>query len=63
MVSTALSAIFPAQLCITAIEVGTGTGVGARMAQQLANDGKKAANLFLYSAACIADLHCAGAQL
>lgn len=60
---TALSAIFPAQLCITAIAVGTGTGVGARMAQQLATDGKKAANLFLYSAACIADLHCAGAQL
>ncbi len=41
---TALSAIFPAQLCITAIAVGTGTGVGARMAQQLATDGRKAAN-------------------
>ena len=41
---TALSAIFPAQLCITAIAVGTGTGVGARMAQQLATQGKDAAN-------------------
>ena len=41
---TALSAIFPAQLCITAIAVGTGTGVGARMAQQLATDGKKASS-------------------
>ncbi len=41
---TALSAIYPAQLCITAIAVGTGTGVGARMAQQLATQGKDAAN-------------------
>ena len=41
---TALSAIFPAQLCITAIAVGTGIGVGARMAQQLATEGKAASN-------------------
>lgn len=51
---TALSAIYPAQLCITAIAVGTGTGVGARMAQQLATEGKDASNRTAGSGMCLA---------
>lgn len=71
---TALSIVYPLQLLMIALAVGTGVGINTVMAAKLGTGSKKEAEeyagvgtplavVFLHTIRCHADLHCANHQL